>query len=115
MSVWRIQAPSRVAFFAWSAALGKILTLDNLRKRHVIVMDRCCICKKNGKSVDHLRLHFDVASAIWSSLFNRFGMSWGCLDVSLICMIVGGPLVGHGALRFGKWCLRAYFGVYGRK
>jgi hypothetical protein len=32
-SVWRTQAPLRAAFFAWLAALGKILTLDNLRKQ----------------------------------------------------------------------------------
>jgi hypothetical protein len=75
-SVWRTQAPSRAAFFVWSATLSKILTLDNFRKRHVIVINRCYICKKIGKSVDHLLLHCDVASALWSSLFNRFGMSW---------------------------------------
>jgi hypothetical protein len=27
----------RAAFLAWSAALGKILTMDNLKKRHDIV------------------------------------------------------------------------------
>ena len=26
-------------FFAWSAALGKILTIDNIRKWHAIVLD----------------------------------------------------------------------------
>jgi hypothetical protein len=31
-SVWRTQVTLRVVFFAWSAALGKIFTLDNLRK-----------------------------------------------------------------------------------
>jgi hypothetical protein len=31
--------PMRVTFFVWMVVLGKILTLDNLRKRHVIVMD----------------------------------------------------------------------------
>jgi hypothetical protein len=36
-----------VAFSVWTA--GKILTLDNLEKRHVIVMDWCCMCKKIGK------------------------------------------------------------------
>jgi hypothetical protein len=32
-SIWRVKAPSRVAFFVWTAALGKILTMDNLRKQ----------------------------------------------------------------------------------
>jgi hypothetical protein len=32
-SVWRTKSLPRAAFFVWSAAIGKILTLDNLRKR----------------------------------------------------------------------------------
>jgi hypothetical protein len=63
-------------FFAWSAALGKIFTLDNLRKRHVIMIDRCCLCKINRESVDHLRLHCKVACALWNAIFNRFSLSW---------------------------------------
>jgi hypothetical protein len=31
--------PLKVMFFAWLAALGKILTMDNLKKRHIIVVD----------------------------------------------------------------------------
>jgi hypothetical protein len=63
-SIWRTKAPVKVAFFAWTAALGKILTMDNLRKRHVIVIDWCCMCKRHGESVDHLLLHCEVASAL---------------------------------------------------
>jgi hypothetical protein len=63
-------------FFAWSAALRKILTLDNLRKRHVIVIDRCCMCKRNGESVDYLLLHCEVARALWNAVFSHFGLSW---------------------------------------
>jgi hypothetical protein len=74
--VWRTQAPSRATFFAWSAALGKILTVDNLRKRHIIIVDRCCICKRDEESVDRLLLHCDVAYVLWTNIFNRFGMSW---------------------------------------
>jgi hypothetical protein len=74
--MWRTQAPLRAAFFAWSAALGKILTVDNLRKRHIIIVDKCCLCKRDGESVDHLLLHCDVVSALWNAIFNRFGMPW---------------------------------------
>jgi hypothetical protein len=65
-----------VAFFAWTAAQGKILTLDNLRKKRVIVIDRCCMCKMNGESVDHILLHCEVARALWNAIFSRFNLSW---------------------------------------
>jgi hypothetical protein len=65
-----------VAFFAWTAAQWKILTLDNLRKKRVIVIDRCCMCKMNGESVDHLLLHCEVARALWNAIFSRFSLSW---------------------------------------
>jgi hypothetical protein len=57
-------------------ALGKILTLDNLRKRQVIVIDRYCMCKKNGESVDHLLRHCEVACVLWNGIFSRFNLSW---------------------------------------
>jgi hypothetical protein len=66
----------KVVFFAWSAAFRKILTLDNLRHRHVIVINRCCMCKRHGESVDHLLLHCEVAGALWNTIFSRFGLSW---------------------------------------
>jgi hypothetical protein len=74
--VWRTQAPLRAAFLAWSAALGKILTADNLRKRKIIIVDRCYLCKRDGETVDHLLLHCDVATTLWNHVFSRFGMSW---------------------------------------
>jgi hypothetical protein len=63
-SIWQSKVPLRVAFFAWSAALGKILTMDNLRKQNLIVVDWCCMCKKSGKTIDHLLLHCEVARAL---------------------------------------------------
>jgi hypothetical protein len=74
-SIWRTKVPLKVAFFAWSAALGKILTLDNLRKSHVIVIDRCCMFKMNGETVDHL-LHCEIACILWNAIFSRFSLSW---------------------------------------
>ena len=37
--VWQSKVPPRVAFFSWTAALGKILTIDNLQKRHFVVLE----------------------------------------------------------------------------
>jgi hypothetical protein len=46
-SVWRTKSPPRVTFFVWSVALKKTFTLDNLRKRQVVVINRCFMCKKD--------------------------------------------------------------------
>ena len=48
--VWQSRVPPRVAFFSWSASLGKILTMDNLRKSCIIVLDWCYMCKRYGGS-----------------------------------------------------------------
>jgi hypothetical protein len=53
-----------VAFFVWTAALGKILTHDNLLRRGIVVVEWCVMCKKHGESVDHLLLHCDVARVV---------------------------------------------------
>jgi hypothetical protein len=75
-SIWRTKAPPRVAFFAWLAALGKIFTMDNLRKRHFTVVNRCCLCKSDGKTVDYLLLHSKVASDLGNTIFSRLRLSW---------------------------------------
>lgn len=54
--------PSKVVFFSGLPLLGKILTMDNLRKCGLIVMDWCYMCKKNDEFVDHLLLHCEM---IW--------------------------------------------------
>jgi hypothetical protein len=77
-SIWRNKAPTKVAYFVWTVALGKTLTLNNLRKRHVIVMDWCCMCKKSEESIDHLLLHCKVARDLWVSAFRLFGIEWSC-------------------------------------
>jgi hypothetical protein len=41
-------------FFVWIAVLRKILMLNNLRKRNVVVVEWYCMCKKSGESIDHL-------------------------------------------------------------
>jgi hypothetical protein len=56
--------------------LGKILTLDNLRKRSIIVVGWCCMCKHRGEYDNHLLLHCEVARALWSVVFSLFDVTW---------------------------------------
>lgn len=75
-NVWMTKVSLRAAFFVWSTALGKILTLDNLYKRNVIVMDWYIMCKRNWESTDHLLLHCEVACTMWNVFFKHYGLSW---------------------------------------
>ena len=63
-SIWKQKIPSRVAFFVWTAALGKCLTIDNLQKMKVWILDWCYMCKCNGESIDHLFLHCPVGYGV---------------------------------------------------
>jgi hypothetical protein len=65
-----------VTFFVWTAGLGKILTLDNLRKENVTLVDWCCMCKKSMESIDHLLLHYKIVRELWSSFFQFFSVDW---------------------------------------
>jgi hypothetical protein len=65
-----------MAFFAWTATWGKILTVDNLRRRGMVVVNRCWLCESDGESVDHLLLHYGAARALWNAFFDRFGLCW---------------------------------------
>jgi hypothetical protein len=73
-SIWWNKAPLRVVFFSWSAALGKILIMNKLRKRYVIMVDWCCSCEKSEESVDHLLVHCEMTNALWNAIFSLVGL-----------------------------------------
>jgi hypothetical protein len=50
-SIWKAKVLPRVAFFVWTTTLRKILTLDNLRKRNIIMIEWCYMCKTFGESI----------------------------------------------------------------
>jgi hypothetical protein len=75
-NIWRVKASLRVSFFVWTAALGKILTHDYLRRHHIVVVQWCCMSKKSRESIEHLLLHCDVARDIWNFFYRLFGVEW---------------------------------------
>ena len=66
--------PSKVCFFLWTVALGRVLTMDNLRRRWLVVLDWCCMCKWDGETINHLFLHCPVARDLWDMIFCLFGL-----------------------------------------
>lgn len=67
------QSPKTGCFFVWTTVWGNILINDNLRKRTIILVDWCCLCRQSGEKVDHLLLHCNFTYAMWSAFWNSLG------------------------------------------
>ena len=100
-----------MAFFVWTAALGKILTTDNLRRCGIIVVNWCCMCKADGESVDHLLLHCPYAKELWDMIFGLFGLQWVMPKTVLDLMYCWHGSVGRHSVIWNAiphclmWCL----------
>jgi hypothetical protein len=75
-SVWKPKIPSKVAFFMWLLAHDKNLTIDNLRRRRLYVVEWCFMCKRDSETGAHLFLHCAYAWELWSLVFCIFGIQW---------------------------------------
>ena len=78
-SIWYVKVPKRVSFL-WTAAWDGILTIDNLVKWGQSLVNRCCMCRCDGKSMDHLLLHVCSNSMEW----NFFG-AWNPVSDARDC------------------------------
>eukprot|EP00268_Persea_americana_P059494 TRINITY_DN73049_c0_g1_i1.p1 TRINITY_DN73049_c0_g1~~TRINITY_DN73049_c0_g1_i1.p1 ORF type:complete len:112 (-),score=16.12 TRINITY_DN73049_c0_g1_i1:45-380(-) len=67
-AIGKLKAPPRVEAFARLALSGCILTMDNLRKHKIILVNGCLMCLRDAESMDHL-LSCDFACFLWSVVF----------------------------------------------
>jgi len=73
-SIWKVKAPPHIAFFLWTAAKGRIITIDNLRRRGFSLANWCCLYKKNEQTINHLLVHCEYITGlcIWFSTYSGF-------------------------------------------
>ena len=74
--IWSHCVPTKVGFFAWEASWGKVLTLDQLKKRGWILANRCFLCCVEEESIDHILIHCTKARVLWELLFAIFEVNW---------------------------------------
>ncbi|RVW22247.1 LINE-1 reverse transcriptase-like [Vitis vinifera] len=74
--IWMDKVPTKVSFFAWEAAWGKILTLDKLQKRGWQLPNRCNLCGCEEENANHILLHCTVVKTIWEITLVIFGVQW---------------------------------------
>ena len=56
-SVWNSLVPLKVGCFAWEVVWGKVLTLDQLKRRGRPLASRCYLCENEEETIDHLLVH----------------------------------------------------------
>ncbi|CAN0887943.1 Putative ribonuclease H protein At1g65750 [Linum grandiflorum] len=71
--VWIPSVPTKVCCFIWMASLNSIATVDNLRRRGVIMPNRCVMCCHAEESTSHLLLHCKYSFAVWMSFWQTLG------------------------------------------
>ena len=55
--IWSSCVSPKVGFFAWEASWGKVLALDELKKRSWSLPNRCFLCCAAEETIDHLLIH----------------------------------------------------------
>lgn len=80
--IWKTKVPPRVAFFAWEACWGKILSLDKLRARGLIIVNGCHLCLNAEESCNHPLLWSPIAQSLVHGL-HFVGGKWGCCGLGL--------------------------------
>ena len=87
--------PSKVSFFAWEAAWGKVLTLDKLQRRGLHLPNRCFLCGCVEETIHHILLHCLDVRPLWDIILSLVSVSWVFpKDVKAMLLSWKGSIVG---------------------
>ena len=75
-SIWNPIVPPKLGFFAWEASWGKVLTLDQLKRRGIPLVNRCFLCEEKEETIDHLLIHCSRAKMLWDLVLAITDTNW---------------------------------------
>ena len=76
--VWNSIVLPKISFFAWKVWWGKILTMEQLKKRGFQLAGRCPLCGSAEEDLDHLLLHGQTIWSLWGRLISILSFRWAC-------------------------------------
>ena len=68
--VWGLCVPNRVKTLLWRAGSNSLPSLENLKKRKIVLDDLYPGCKLNAESTLHALWSCPVIASVWSSKFD---------------------------------------------
>ena len=72
--IWNSWVPTKVGFFACEASWGRILTLDQLKRRGRALANRCFPYEVEEETVEHLLLHCTKTKVLWNLSCHCWGV-----------------------------------------
>ena len=106
----------KINIFYWIMLQNKILTLDNLQKRGINVVNRCSLCKEGFEDRDHLFLNCSYSQKFQSSILNYWNISWVHLNNANLCFKSWTyPSKDPNVVFYGKLPSPISGGVFGKK
>ena len=113
------RVPTKLAFFAWEAAWGKVLTLDRLQKRGWQLPNRCFLCGSEEENANHLLIHCTVVRVPWEIVLGLFGAQWvfpeTVKEVLLSFYLARARLWVKRGKKYGDPFRYLFFGWFGRR
>ena len=74
LAVWKLVVPPKIHVFLSLFSQNKLMTRDNLRKRHIIQPLDCVFCSEQETNT-HLFFECIVARLVWREVEDLFGIS----------------------------------------
>lgn len=81
----------------------------------LMVVNWCCMCQRDGESIDHLLLQCPIARDLWDLVFSLFGVAWVMPRDCCSFWLVGLGFLGEVIGRYGVWFRIVSCGVCGEK
>lgn len=73
--IWEVKAVPMMAFFwVWKVPQERILTLDKLVERGIILVNGWYMCKKDAESFSHTLLWCPHVHRLWSLAYSLLGL-----------------------------------------
>ena len=72
--VWNPVVPPKIGVYAWEATWGQVLTLDQLKRSGMTLVNRCFMCKEDEENIDHLLIHCKSAKMLWNLFCQSLGL-----------------------------------------
>ena len=73
-SIWNPIVP--LGLFVWEAPWGKVLTLDQLKRKGIPLANKCFFCEEDEETIDHLLIHCSRAKMFVGSFLAIVDSNW---------------------------------------